>query len=553
MRTPAALLLASLTLSLFTAPARAAWPVEGDTLHRYDTPASAMQLERLAGGDVHAGLTLLEGTAWNLRGYRIAGDGTMYAGWDPLPLPRAALAFDGTGGAYKTSAVNGRVLLYRVLAAGGLDPAWPPGGVVVIDIGVGTPGAVATAVCARDDSGGVHVAAVLDDARVAMWRLLTDGSVAPGWPAAGYTVRNIDGELNEHLAAIPDGERGVVIAWLNWSGRFGIHMRMQRMSPTGARLWAAGGVALSSIEGSGGPVFGLVRSGTHLYCCWANDVSATVREIRLQRVRMSDGAASLNWPSAGELIAQGHPDSLTARLVGDGAAGAFVAWSHRGELRGVRVDTTSAPAAGWPAGGLPLMDAAGVLSSGWAVAGSPAGFVALWGDGRVPDVRRLRARWLLPGGTADPTQPDSGRLVSSSTRALALGAVSDGAGGAYVGWWEQTWPATGEYNSYMVSWVPYPNPLDVPDPVVSADRLALRAWPNPARDAVQVRFALPDGVPARLELLDVAGRVLRGATIAGVGTHTWRCDGLGAMPAGIYFVRAVTARGTGVARFAVVR
>ena len=94
---------------------------------------------------------------------------------------------------------------------------------------------------------------------------------------------------------------------------------------------------------------------------------------------------------------------------------------------------------------------------------------------------------------------------------------------------------------------------------VHAGPLALaRPWPNPARGATTLGFTLPAEGEARLEVLDVTGRVVRSQreTLA-AGAHTWRWDGRDANGAacstGLYLVRLSTPFGTRHTRFAWVR
>ncbi len=76
--------------------------------------------------------------------------------------------------------------------------------------------------------------------------------------------------------------------------------------------------------------------------------------------------------------------------------------------------------------------------------------------------------------------------------------------------------------------------------VPSETRLALRGLtPNPApAGAALVTFSLPDASPARLDVLDVAGRRVFGREVGslGGGEHVLRLGG-GSLPAGLYLVR----------------
>ena len=77
--------------------------------------------------------------------------------------------------------------------------------------------------------------------------------------------------------------------------------------------------------------------------------------------------------------------------------------------------------------------------------------------------------------------------------------------------------------------------IDVPAGPAAAFALA-GAVPNPAAGrALTLRFALPDGTPARLEIVNVAGRSVWSREVRGVGVHTVRPDE--SFAPGIYFVR----------------
>ncbi|MBI5708950.1 MAG: T9SS type A sorting domain-containing protein [Candidatus Eisenbacteria bacterium] len=91
---------------------------------------------------------------------------------------------------------------------------------------------------------------------------------------------------------------------------------------------------------------------------------------------------------------------------------------------------------------------------------------------------------------------------------------------------------------------------------VLALRLAMRgATPNPASDGrLWVEFSLRDGSPARLELMDVAGRVLNSRQVGslGPGTHAVDLSEGGALRPGIYFLRLTQGASEVRARVAVI-
>ena len=99
-------------------------------------------------------------------------------------------------------------------------------------------------------------------------------------------------------------------------------------------------------------------------------------------------------------------------------------------------------------------------------------------------------------------------------------------------------------NTGGLAWLPW---LGVPPVLGSGVPLALRAHPNPARDALVLEFTLPTAALATLRLYDVAGRLL-GKPVSGAyaaGTHRVRWErpltAGGHAGAGVYFAEVSAA------------
>jgi hypothetical protein len=281
-------------------------------------------------------------------------------------------------------------------------------------------------------------------------------------------------------------------------------------------------------------VLAVLPSGPgHVFIAWAHD-SAGTRGVRLQRIALTDGSVAGGWPVAGLQVFAGLTTSGRVKVIGDGADGALVA---AGVDRAVRIQSDGTPAPGWPAAGRSLVDAAALptSTSGYAVAATATGFLVGWGDSRPPSANRVR--WLLPDGSADPAEPDAGRIVEPSppfTTPLTHAIVSDGQGGALIGW--EHHKCCQDFSPLKVGWVAASSLVDVP--ARNALRVALETpVPNPARGEVLVRFSLPSDAPARLELLDVSGRRVRSVSVQGAGAHAFRFDELERLTAGVYVLR----------------
>lgn len=87
--------------------------------------------------------------------------------------------------------------------------------------------------------------------------------------------------------------------------------------------------------------------------------------------------------------------------------------------------------------------------------------------------------------------------------------------------------------------------------VPGAAAFALRGFlGNPVSPDARVEFSLPDGAPARLEVLDLAGRMVARREVGslGAGVHRLPLPELHALPPGLLFVRLVRGERSLVAR-----
>ena len=103
--------------------------------------------------------------------------------------------------------------------------------------------------------------------------------------------------------------------------------------------------------------------------------------------------------------------------------------------------------------------------------------------------------------------------------------MPDGSGGAIATWFD-----TRRYTGPPVAVHPQA-------PAVEFALFGLR--PSPAVGPVRVSFALPDASPARLELLDIAGRRILHQEVGslGPGRHIVELHARTELPAGIYLLR----------------
>jgi hypothetical protein len=330
---------------------------------------------------------------------------------------------------------------------------------------------------------------------------------------------------------------------------------VQRIDSTGVRHagWAATGLALSTdpsdansdgLPPSSGP---LVRSdATHWIAGWTGPGNSQyVKRVKLQRFS-AGGAIDPMWPAGGHLIV--YPDTVqSATLVADGLGGVHVLWFAHGGIWGTHVRSNGSLVSPEPFGTnlspdtpyrLPETFLDSPLSYVVADAAPGGGLVYAWNEPHPS--KTIHVRWLLPDLTPDPDEPDQTIEPSCGGYYGLLAVHADGVGGAYVAW-EGIRPAQHIGDNVGEVWMTRLLPSALvgvpPKPaafVLSAPR------PNPARGAFALDLSLADDSPARVDLLDVAGRVLRTRDVKGAGTHPVTFADVGSLAPGLYFARATS-------------
>jgi hypothetical protein len=438
----------------------------------------------------------------------------------------------------------------------GYDAAWQ----AFTTVGLSSAPAVATAPA----PGGAYVVA---GGRIQ--RMTRAGTVAVGWPVdgRGTAVTSV-----QQVAAQPDGEGGAVIFAPTFSGPLAQRIDGNSLLHAG---WPGFGLFLSSAD-DGLPDFGnlamadpLIRSGSDGFIAgWGAPYNSGYKKLRLQRFLL-DGTIDPAWGDGLEAIAVDSIASVT--LIPDGLGGAHVLWYSLSSstIRGthVLVNGQFAPGLGpqgveLPAPGslphIPMRFLGAPLDYVTADAEPDGGLVFAWNDDALAPTNSIRVRWLKSDYTPDPSEPAAGRLIvpaAQSNQGWELrGVHADGVGGAFVAW--QVFPPDGPPLPDSQIWMTRLLPsslLGVP-PVARGGSLALSApHPNPSRGSVSFGVTLPDESPARIELLDIAGRVQRTQVVRGPGAHAVTFGDAGSLAPGLYFARVTSRAGAHSTRVVLAR
>lgn len=516
------------------------------------------------------------------------------AAWQPGGNPI------GEGAGFAAAASGGRVLvawsgkglsgteirLQAWTADGDVVSGWPLAGVLVSDASGEN---YYPAVC-EDGSGGAFVAwsnQQGDQRSFHLQHVSASGALAPGWPAQGHNIGM--GQYIGPLVIAGDGAGGVLLGWSEYrfDGTSQTSVHIQRFDGGGAPVtgWPVGGLSIPNAYAVGFAV----DSERRIFVSTADIGAASQAGARVQRLD-DTGAPDPGWPQAGTLLPEiVYPSYL--RLYPDGTGGVFVGWVESLVCVGdigcdlypatTRLQSDGTPDGGWiPAqrGYSSAPDGTGGVLLGRASAGRPGA------------VRLSAAGIPMPGWA-----PEGNPAMTEVVDPIGIGVVDDGAGGAFVTWVDNRtgkgriyasrldgtgrlangWPLTGSFvdadrggNVYQLqmvslgggvaiaSWsewssqglLGYLAALRPGEPGPIADLRSVQGQvgfgivnlrPNPANGPIVATVELPNEGPARIELVDAAGRLLESQTFA-----FWR-QARGAvhfnqsrtLPPGIYWLR----------------
>ena len=349
---------------------------------------------------------------------------------------------DGHGGAFvawldaRDTSATRSIYAQHVLDYGAPDPAWPALGTPACTL----PGSRLQIHIASDGLGGFFLA--WDDKRfgnslVFLQRVISGGTLAPGWPANGVQVSThpLAGDVTV-FDVVPDGIGGAYLAWRSNDQ----HHYAQHIDAGGAVVsgWPAAGMQLTIGSGTATVMVEPAPSGG-CYVLTANLNSAVVTKLT------SAGDVDVGWPLEGRSVLDelgsgiqiNGPSYLTTGSNGDLYLAVFGYPSEGQQTLVQRASPEAVPA--WGANGAkaglsyPYMEQLLLLPEG-----AGGAFMSyqegIWGDTYATSwnvrINRLDA-------TGGPAPGWSGAIYASDTSAAEYGPaglVSDGADGVYLSW-----------------------------------------------------------------------------------------------------------------------
>jgi hypothetical protein len=493
----------------------------------------------LASGDVDP--------AWPLDGRQVMTDPLALA-QEVFGLASPIITSDGVGGAIiawednRSEATETDLFAQHMLASGVVDPFWPVNGAGLVV----TEGVQNVPVMVPDGAGGAIVA--WEDERpgasvsdIYAQHVLANGSIDPRWPATGLPVSTA-AAAQRSPRIVSDALGGALITWFDFrDDATGTDIYAQHVLNSGTNdpAWPVNGRALCTAPGDqGGPT--IDTDGAHgAIVAWGDSRVVATSHIFAEHV-FANGTVDPAWPANGRAVSNTGLTEARPLMVSDGAGGAVIAWQSLTThllvfAQHVKGNGTIDPA--WTPGGKALSASnADHIHSTIAPDGAGGAIVA-WEENAD-----IFAQHVLAGGTLDPTYPPDGRIVVNAPSGQSdVDLVAAGVNGAIASWTDGR--NAGTSPDIFALQVLFASPVDVPGSTAATRLQMSRPDPNPARNQLQLKFALPREADVRLAIYDLQGRRVRdlanGVRSAGEHVVQWdlRDEAGRAVGAGLYLAR----------------
>ena len=533
--------------ALAAGPARGGWGPGGEPLcTAAGDQFNAVAIPDGADGAIVAWQDRRNGSDYDIYAQRLDSLGRLKWAVDGVPVctvsgnqTNVAVCTDGARGAiiawedYRYSSFDSDIYAVRLDSTGVVRAKWAANGTPVCNAPFfqGSPAIVS------DGSGGAIIA--WEDLRsdtlyqIFTLRLLTDGTVAPGWAANGVALAAANGnQFQPGLAT--DGAGGSYAVWSDdrdpahvSSGLFA-----QRITGAGSSAagWPAGGTQVCG--GAGSPMAAVIVADDAggAYAAW-QDLRGADFDLFAQRLRP---AGSVAWTADGIPVCALAGDQTAPSLVASGQGGAVIAWNDTRNGAGTarifaqRVDSLGTM--GWSSGGVNLITAAGRLGDPFLASDGAGGALLLsqaYSADNTTDIyaQRILATGALPWGAATPVAVCTAAGNQQSPR-----PVPDGSGGAIVAWNDnRSNPELSTYDIYAQRVLSSGSvPVAGVPAAVPGGFMMQTPRPNPARGPTELAFTLPEAAVVNVAVWDIAGRRVR--TLApglslGAGPHSLVWDG----------------------------
>jgi hypothetical protein len=498
---------------------------------------------------------------------RVLADGSIAPGW-PASLPlvvcgatglqeQPVLVADGTGGALvfwqdarggSNYDIYGQHITGAGLVMAGPNSNWIPNGIAISTSGGNEyqPQAVS------DQAGGAIL--VWQDAGtgaqgnydIYAQRVDADGNLM--WGPAGVAVCVAAGnQINPMI--VGDGSGGAYVAWQDYRKGNEYDIYVQHLTADGNAFpdtrWANNGLGVCVAANSQFyPV--VTQDGTGgVFVAWQDYRSGSDNHIFAQHLT-AQGAIVGGWPVNGTPVCQAQYSQYYPVLTGDGTNGVFIAWQdyRDGATNHIYGQHLTSGNTSWTTDGIAVTTASnGQFAPQIAQDGAGGAFIA-WYDSRNGSTNDIFVHEVSQTGVLNPNWDRNGLPVCTAPNTQQFPVLAKSTLGTAVMTWQDLRAGDLTTAAIFAQTTATLNPTGVGDHASGGGGLKLSApRPNPSRGTTGLWLTLSAPTGVSVEVLDVAGRhvatLASGMLPAGVHDLTWNgtTDRGGRVAAGVYLVR----------------
>ncbi len=331
--------------------------------------------------------------------------------------------------------------------------------------------------------------------------LLIAGVCLPGlargqWATDSGSTLSISSLSSEQVLAkvVPTADGGCYISWFDNSAG-GYDVRLQRLDVSGVKQWGTDGILIADREFSSVQDYAVaLHASGDAIVAYRDDgaVSGATAQISAQRVTP---AGVKVWGANGVSLSSGLPGKNQPRLTASADGSIFVGWSFQptGSASQVAVQKLDANGNGLWASETVLSEASRSMTLSDLKPGLSGSVIALWvragGTNPITSAKHLYLQNL--DSTGAPAWNGGSPVIAFDSSSVQNGnfpaLVSDGAGGAVIGWYE-----TGGSRNAYIQHVLSDGTLKFAAPVASTGATPgrIRVGASAAYDAAELSYTL---------------------------------------------------------------
>jgi hypothetical protein len=256
---------------------------------------------------------------------------------------------------------------------------------------------------ASDGSGGAIIA--WEDRRNGGYDIYAQRIDANGvaqWTAGGIAVCT-ESQNQTAVQVVEDGSGGAVLAWTDRRNTVDNDIFAQRVDASGALQWGTGVTAGAWMYDQTDCRLVHIGSGVTIVT-WVDARSGSSTDVYAQKL---DAAGTSQWGFSGVAVCAAAGDQDNARIVTNGAGGAFVAWddarngTSNVDIYAQNVGSDGTPA--WAADGAEMCGASGNQTNVTISEDGANGMFIAWADSRSGTVKAYGHRVDASGNIPAPT------------------------------------------------------------------------------------------------------------------------------------------------------